>query len=332
MFNAIKDRELLTRISNNIFTKETLDLSFTEYDDEDVAALAQALEKNTYIKNLILSNNVIGDEGAKTLAKFGTKNKLKSLNLSANLITSIGARALGASHFESLILNENALEEEVIEVFVNNPVLMELWLANCNITDKGACELFKSKTLKALNLSSTEITDTCLKELPDNSVLQELYLEKTSITELGIEYLTQNNYLKMLSLVDTRLGDTEAKKIATGLKALEALSLSYNNIEDEGALALAQHPTLKTLKLCGNKISSQGARALIESSTLKQIDLSVNKIDNKQIANTASMKGIDVDLSGNPFDTSITYSLNSKQKAFSRSNANNTPKSKASQK
>ena len=59
-------------------------------------AIAQALEKNTTLTSIDLSeNSKIGDEGAKAIAKALEKNTtLTSINLEKNTITDKGAKAI----------------------------------------------------------------------------------------------------------------------------------------------------------------------------------------------------------------------------------------------
>lgn len=78
-----------------------------------------------------------------------------------------------------------------------------------------------------------------------------------------------------------RLKDVEAIQLATVLKQnlyINKLDLSFNEIGDDGAKALAKVLTLEEINFTGNKITVVGAEALGKSILIKKLSLSGNPI------------------------------------------------------
>jgi Ran GTPase-activating protein (RanGAP) involved in mRNA processing and transport len=88
------DTAILERIKANDPTLTTLNLSHKALTDADIQPLANALATNTFLTNLNVGGNQIGDEGAKALAANTT---LTNLDVSRNQIGVEGAKALAAN-------------------------------------------------------------------------------------------------------------------------------------------------------------------------------------------------------------------------------------------
>lgn len=127
-----------------------------EIDDEETEVLASALQKNNTIRKVDLSNNHIGDSGAKAIAKAFTSsillrrnNTLMEINLSCNDISDMGACAFA-----------EALEK--------NNTLIKLNLFGNNIGNKGAIAFIKLKmskkndTITEIELDGNHIDETLL--------------------------------------------------------------------------------------------------------------------------------------------------------------------------
>ena len=285
--------ELAKMLQANTALKE-LDLSRNEIGDEGARELAKMLQANTALKELDLSGNRIEDEGACELAKMLQANTaLKELDLSGNGIGDEGAC-------------------ELAKMLQANTALKELDLSWNGIGDEGACELAKmlqaNTALKELDLSWNGIGDegACelAKMLQANTALKELDLSWNGIGDEGAcelaKMLQANTALKELDLSWNRIGDEGACELAKMLQAntaLKELDLSGNGIGDEGACELAKmlqaNTALKELDLSRNRIGDEGAcelaKMLQANTALKELDLSWNGIGDEGACELAKM-------------------------------------------
>ena len=107
--------------------------------------------------------------------------------------------------------------------------------------------------------------------------------------------LSVNETVTTLSLMETDLSDAQLKALCDALKTHKApvsmLNLEYNNLGDQGALALASllgdHPTIKSVLLAGNHVGDTGADALLlawkANKRLHKIDLDMNECSPKTV-------------------------------------------------
>ena len=79
---------------------------------------------------------------------------------------------------------------------------------------------------------------------------------------------------------DCGLGDKGVEKLLKEMGScnLTELQIGSNNIEEEGAQALALNSTLTTLNLYNNGIGDEGAKALALNSSLTTLNLNYNGI------------------------------------------------------
>ncbi|MGL5720006.1 MAG: hypothetical protein ACRCYP_04350 [Alphaproteobacteria bacterium] len=122
---------------------ETLSLSWSALEDEDVQALAPHLSSTLQMLNL--SGNKIGDAGVKELAPY-LPSTLQMLNLSSNKIGDEGLQALLPDlpvTLQMLNLDNNSIGDEgVQELIAKFPVtLRHLGLGYNPITDEGFANL-----------------------------------------------------------------------------------------------------------------------------------------------------------------------------------------------
>ncbi|KAL0208034.1 hypothetical protein P9112_010621 [Eukaryota sp. TZLM1-RC] len=192
-------------------------------------ALARALESNSTLTQLNLSDNNIADEGASSLARALESNyTLTQMNLSDNNIADEGASSLA-----------RALE--------SNYTLTQLNLSDNNIADEGASSLARALesnyTLTQLNLSDNNIADEGASSLA--------------------RALESNSTLTQLNLSDNNIGYEGASALAHAVErnfTLTELVLWFNNISDEAASdfarALERNSTLTHLCLGVHNISN----------------------------------------------------------------------------
>lgn len=271
-----------------------LDLCKQKIGPVGATKIALSLERNTWVKSLMLGADGILNAGATAVADLLRVNQqLETIYLGCNGIDEQGVAALSA-----------ALE--------NNRSVSGLWLKRNPVGREGATFLAqllrRNTTLKTLDLVQTNLTADGVRiiaaALAENKTIENLYLSGNEIDAQSVaplaELIKVNNSLKTLYLSVNRLQDEGAKAIAAAIRentALVELGLASNGVEAEGAAALFEslqhHPTLQTLDLgfarstnilnaLPNKIGDAGAKqiaALLRSnSVLREINLSQNEI------------------------------------------------------
>ncbi|XP_068742417.1 NLR family CARD domain-containing protein 3-like [Montipora capricornis] len=247
-----------------------------------VSALARAMEVNSTLTYLKLSDQLIGASGAGALAKAVERNStLTYLNLSVNEIGDSGAAALA-----------KAMER--------NSTLTELDLSVNEIGDSGAAALAKAmernSTLTYLNLLMNDISSfgtlALAKAMEVNSTLTSLGL--SFIGEIGdsgaaalAKAMEFNSTLTSLTLWCCTIGDSCAVALAKAIEfnsTLTSLTLWCCTIGDSCAVALAKamefNSTLTSLTLwcctIGDSCAVALAKAMELNSTLKSLVLSIN--------------------------------------------------------
>ena len=155
-----------------------LDLTGNEITFEGATCLANALNNNSTLQELILYNNRLGDKGVRLLAfeLSINNNTLKKLNLGFNEITDDGAQHLA-------------------QMLKTNRTLTHLWLQENHIGDRGTQLLAgvlarHNWTLELLALYSNKLlsdlsVNAMLDMLRMNQSLQQLNIDHCSLTEVG---------------------------------------------------------------------------------------------------------------------------------------------------
>ncbi len=242
-------------------------LTYTDIGDEGMIALASS-ENLKNLTGLDLTGNGIRKKGIKALAHSEQLKNLTKLNLSSNFIKAKGVKELANS-----------------EHLIN---LTELDLC-CNILNvEGAKELANAKQLKkltSLELRWNHVGDEGVKELANSELLKNLsYLGlcNNEIGDEGTKALASSELLKNLKRLDLGWNNiqTQGAKALANAKFinLTALQLVYNQISDDGAVALASSEQLINLTVLGiseNKICAKGMKALARSELLKKLQVLV---------------------------------------------------------
>ena len=283
---------MMIRKAVQINTKiQKLDMSDNYISDNGAAFISDTLMINESLKEVILRWNSITQQGAKSLSKaiYQTKT-LQKLDLYHNDITDDGAAAIS----DSLKINES---------------LQELNLADNNITHEGAKKIAEAiqvtKTLQKLDLYYNNISDNGVAAISDslkiNVSLQELNLAYNNITHEGAKKIAEaiqvTKTLRKLNLNDNNISDNGAAKISNNLKinkSLQELNLKgrmeqHVVITEKGAKSISEaiqvNTTLQKLDLSWNQISDDGVSAISDSlkinASLQELNVSQNKITNK---------------------------------------------------
>ncbi|XP_039506918.1 NACHT, LRR and PYD domains-containing protein 12-like isoform X4 [Pimephales promelas] len=160
---------------------EKLTLINCEIKAEGCAALTSALRSNSYLRELELSENIIGDKGLKLLSD-GLKDphcKLEKLMLRCCEITAEGCAALTSalrsnSHLRELDLTGNKLQDSGVYLLssgLKDPhcSLEKLMLSDCNLTREGcaalASALRSDSHLRELDLTENRLRHASVKSL-----------------------------------------------------------------------------------------------------------------------------------------------------------------------
>ena len=304
----------LARVLGSHLQLQSVDFRWTTFiiiNDAQVAALAEAIQRNSTLTDLDLSDSSIADAGATALAEaIQTNSTLTVLHLSENIIADAGATALAKaiqrnSMLTVLDLSDNGIADggatALAEAIQTNSSLRVLDLSDNRIADAGATALAEAiqtnSTLAVLHLSENIIADagaTALaKAIETKSTLTLLCLNNNRISDAGATALAKaiqrNSMLTVLDLSDNGIADGGATALAEAIQTnstLTALHLSGNGIADAGATALAKaiqrNSMLTVLDLSDNGIADGGATALAEAiqtnSTLTALHLSGNGI------------------------------------------------------
>ncbi|MBI1914345.1 MAG: hypothetical protein HYS12_06350 [Planctomycetes bacterium] len=115
--------------------------------------------------------------------------------------------------------------------------LVELSLAQTQVSDDGLASLAALKQLRRLVLDGTTLRGTGLARLKDLPELVELRLGCPTLTDLGIKPLGE-------------------------LKRLQKLSLAGSGVSDEGLASLSGLDKLQELDLTGTRVTAEGIAAL----------------------------------------------------------------------
>lgn len=289
--------------------------------------LFNIFENLTFITLLSLSNNNLGDKGAKLLStylhldKYETNsvtnsttkfrspynylNYLEYLDISNNNIGVEGAKAIANSlvkHTSLIELNmsDNSICSEGANAFSKmlvspDTTIETLYLCNNNINLSECKELAISisqiRSLLFLNISHNDCVDSD-EELTDLETVLMLIFSSQSITNLYLQ--------------DTNSDDIITHYLANGLKVnntLTHLFLSDNEISNEGVYLLFDalknncNTILKHLELSynyyiDNECLGSFDELLEGNNRLQSLDMSYTDIDNQGLIELSRSKGI----------------------------------------
>ncbi|XP_055884052.1 leucine-rich repeat-containing protein 74B-like isoform X1 [Biomphalaria glabrata] len=264
-----------------------------------VKPLALALQVNTFIQTLDLTDNHIDSIGAQHLAHMLKENQtLVSLNLSNNNIGSEGLAAICDmlelnTTLKDLSLAGNHLGDKDGYLFIdplkNNTSLTGLNLSHNEFSITGAIHIGRALAVNE-SLTDVDISWNSLRRQGAVAIANALRLNKTmelldlSWNGFGIEgttalqrSLSVNKTLKMLDLSNNRLDHDCAKKLCFGLKknvALETLSLNRNPLSEECVQRLLKvmesHASFNFLSIEGLVVSKSTVELLQKLPVFKE--------------------------------------------------------------
>ncbi|KAL6548402.1 RAN GTPase-activating protein 2 [Orobanche gracilis] len=288
-------------------------------DQAEALTLLSPLKEpgNSYTR-ICFSNRSFGLGAAKVAGPIlaSIKNQLKEVDLSdfvagqtevdALDVMNIFSEALEGSNLRYLNISENALGEKGVRAFgkllKSQKNLEELYLINDGISREAAeavCELVSStEALRVLqfhnNMTGDEGAIAVSEILIRCPLLEDFRCSSTRVeSEGGValsEALAKCRNLKRLDLRDNMFGVEAGVKLSEAIHKFEHLAeiyLSYLNLEDDGAIAIADAlkesaPSLSVLEMAGNDITAKGAISLSACISRKKglvkLDLSENDL------------------------------------------------------
>ena len=206
-----KDQESrFVNFCTNSFKKRVMDLRSNGLGSESSKILSQMMKKNIYYSELNISNNKLGDFGAKKLGKALSKSKLCNfihLDLNSNGITSEGCSIL----LDSLCLNET---------------LISIDLSTQQRTSKNRLGIKGSQALGRL--------------LATNSILCYIKIAGTSLGKEGLDFiikgLAKNQTIVHLDLAENGIDCRNIHELCESVvkSKLKELSLGFNDIGNKG--------------------------------------------------------------------------------------------------
>ncbi len=202
----------LAQIRDNNESLKKLDLRRKGLTVGDIRLLVDALQTNSYLTELDLSLNQLGDDSAKLLAA----TRIHDLNLNENSITDSGAKDLAT-----------------------NTHLSILEIANNDLSDEGAIALASNSHLKKLNLSRNCIGPKGAKALAGHTRLTHLLLDDNLIKDEGVIALASNQRFIVIGLGNTGMSDQGAKAFASHSN-LTGIAIFQNSISEDVISQLEQ--------------------------------------------------------------------------------------------
>uniref|UniRef100_UPI0037E92EBE dynein regulatory complex subunit 5 n=1 Tax=Semicossyphus pulcher TaxID=241346 RepID=UPI0037E92EBE len=188
-----RDCESLAKALKSCRTLKLLRLYESHIEDKKCRLLVKHLLDHPSLRELDFSHNLIGDKGARAVAKLLTRSKLETLNMSDNGVSDMGAKAIAHalsknSTLLSLNLRLNRLKDEggqaLGKALLNNNTLLHLHLGGNEVTGQTAIALAKviaqNNTLKSVNLSCN------ILGVDGGKALEEAMSYNTSVTECDI--------------------------------------------------------------------------------------------------------------------------------------------------
>ncbi len=152
-----------------------------------------------------------------------------------------------------------------------SPLLVQLDLRGCQISDKATAIIARFTGLRALRLNGKN--------------------GDTSIGDDGVKALAACKSLKVLALDDLTFVGTDGLAALAGLQDLEELYVAGTIVDDDSCRVIAGFPRLKKLRLARNQVSDVALETLSACSHLEELDLSEDSlITNAGMAHVAKLR------------------------------------------
>ncbi|KAK6130354.1 hypothetical protein DH2020_035911 [Rehmannia glutinosa] len=305
--SRIEEKEAVISEVDSISRETFFDISkgqraFIEEDEAQTLLSPLKEPGNSYTK-ICFSNRSFGLGAAHVAGPIlaSIKNQLKEVDLSdfvagrpeaeALDVMNIFSEALECSNLKYLNISDNALGEKGVRAFGkllrSQSNLEELYLMNDGISKEAAqavCELVPStEVLRVLQFHNNMTGD-------EGAIAISEILMRCPLGIALSEALAKCRNLKKIDLRDNMFGVEAGVKLSEALYKHEHLTeiyLSYLNLEDDGAIAIADAlkdsaPLLEVLEMAGNDITAEAAPSLYDciyrKKRLVKLNLSENEL------------------------------------------------------
>jgi Leucine-rich repeat (LRR) protein len=156
---------------------------------------------------------------------------------------------------KALNLSDSSFDDQSLPALERvSPLLANLDLRGCQLSDKAASTIGRFTNLRALRFNGKN--------------------GKTNIGDDGVKALAACKSLKVLALDELTFVGTDGLSALTGLKELEELYVAGTVVDDDSCKLIAGFPKLKKLRLARNQVGDAGLDAISACSKLEELDLS----------------------------------------------------------
>ncbi|XP_006877048.1 PREDICTED: ribonuclease inhibitor [Chrysochloris asiatica] len=277
---------------------ERVQLEFCNLNAQGCEMLAGVLQARASLKELVLSNNELGQAGVQALCRglLAAAAPLEILKLSSCGVTAANCKELcsivATKHcLRELDLGDNQLGDEGLATLCPGLLspssrLRTLWIWECGFSAEGCKSLSgilrAKESLRELSLAGNELGDQGAKLLCEAlrepaCRLESLWVKSCGLTDACCQdfstMLAQNRRLQELQLSNNKLGDLGVQLLCQGLgqpgTTLRALWLGDCEVTDSGCTTLASlllsNHSLRELDLSNNCMGDPGVLQLAES-------------------------------------------------------------------
>lgn len=278
---------------------ERLQLEYSNLTAASCEALASVLRAKRELKELGLSNNDLGEDGARVLCQglAASACPLESLRLEGCGLTAANCQDLcgivaAKASLRELQLGNNQLGDAGIAALCPGLLgpgsrLKTLWLWECGFSAGGCrdlCRVLRAKeSLKELSVAGNEVGDEGVRLLCESvgepgCRLESLWMKSCNLTAACCPHvgamLARSRSLQELQMSNNKLGDAGMEALCQGLSqpgaTLRMLSLGDCEVTDQGCTTLAAlllaNRSLLELDLSNNCMSEEGVLKLAESA------------------------------------------------------------------
>lgn len=230
-----------------------LNLSDNAFGPNGAKPLQKLLSNNNYIQILKLNNNGLGVEGGNCIASYLLAAQEK--NVKENKTSSLQTLIAGRNRLE------NGSMEKLSEALAAHGTIKTLRIPQNGIRSEGIT-LLLNKLKSCKDLEVLDLQDNTFKKVTDDD---EEILEGENGSSALASALPSWPKLKVLNVGDCLLGKKGGKivaALASGFNDLEEINFTYGELVEKDALELSKCipklPNLKKIELDGNCFSATG--------------------------------------------------------------------------